>query len=112
MLRPTPKMRILNVGASGTSIGLPEQLESFYQYRSQITGGGISFADVQDYRDSFSGVQAVVFDGCALPFADESFDIVYSNAGSSRLPGNVLSGNFDRLPRAFNLNREWYSASG
>ena len=88
MLRPTPHMRILNVGASGTSIGLPDQLESFYAYRSQITGGGLSFADVQDYRDSFPGVQAVVFDGCALPFADKSFDIVYSNAVLEHLPGD------------------------
>ena len=86
LLRPTPEMRILNVGASGTSIGLPEQLESFYEHLSQIIGGGISFADVQDYRDSFPGVQAVVFDGCALPFADKSFDIVYSNAVLEHLP--------------------------
>jgi hypothetical protein len=86
LLRPTPGMRILNVGASGTSIGLPEQLESFYQPLSQIIGGGISFADVQDYRDSFPGVQAVVFDGCALPFADKSFDIIYSNAVLEHLP--------------------------
>lgn len=87
MLRPTPEMRILNVGASGTHIGLAEQLESFYPRRGQITGGGISFADVEDYRDSFPGVQAVVFDGCALPFADKSFDIVYSNAVLEHLPG-------------------------
>jgi hypothetical protein len=88
MLHPTPQMRILNVGATGTRIGLPEHLESFYQYRSQITGGGNSLPDVQDYRDSFPGVQAVVFDGCALPFADQSFDIVYSNAVLEHLPGN------------------------
>lgn len=88
MLRPTPEMRILNVGAAGTHIGLSEQLESFYEHRDQITGGGLSLADVEDYRDSFPGVQAVVFDGCALPFADQSFDIVYSNAVLEHLPGN------------------------
>jgi Methyltransferase domain len=87
LLRPTPQMRILNVGASGVHVGLPEQLESFYEYRSQITGGGISFADVEDYQNSFPGVQAIVFDGCALPFIDQSFDIVYSNAVLEHLPG-------------------------
>lgn len=87
LLRPTPEMRILNVGASGPHIGLPEQLESFYERLSQITGGGISFADVEDYQSSFPGVQALVFDGCALPFADQSFDIVYCNAVLEHLPG-------------------------
>ena len=94
MLHPSPQMRVLNVGASGTGIGLPDQLESVYPYRSQITGGGISFADVRDYRDSFPGVKAVVLDGCSLPFADKSFDIVYSNAVLEHLPGDDLMERF------------------
>jgi SAM-dependent methyltransferase len=86
LLRPTPGMRILNVGATGAHLGLAEQFESFYPHRWRIVGGGISFAEAQDYRSSFPGVQAVVFDGCALPFGDKAFDIVYSNAVIEHLP--------------------------
>ena len=41
---------------------------------------------MEDYRESFPLVTPIVFDGCALPFADKSFDIVYSNA-VEHLPG-------------------------
>lgn len=82
-LRPTPDMRILNIGAVGTKLGLPDHLESFYEHCSQIIGGGISCAEVEDYRDSFPGVKAVVFDGCALPFAD--------NPSTSFIPTPSLS---------------------
>ncbi len=89
LLRPTADMRILNVGATGTQLGMAEQFESSYQHRSRIVGGGISFVEVQDYRASFPGVEAVVFDGCALPFRDQSFDIVYSNAVLEHLPASA-----------------------
>jgi len=106
LLRPTPKMRILNVGASGTSIGLPEQLESFYEHREQIIGGGISLADVQDYRQSFPHVPGVVFDGCALPFADQSFDIVYCNAVLEHLPNQELLRRF--AAEVQRVGRGWF----
>ena len=32
LLRPTSESRILNVGATGSQIGLPEQFETFYPY--------------------------------------------------------------------------------
>lgn len=85
-MRPTAATSILNVGAAGTHFGLPDQFEATYPYPSRITGGGPSFPDVQDYQRSFPGVNAVVFDGCELPFADKSFDIVYSNAVLEHLP--------------------------
>lgn len=87
LLRPTPEMRILNVGAAGTEIGIEEQLETYYPHLSRIVGGGISQRDTEGYLASFPQVQAVVFDGCALPFADQSIDIVYSGAVLEHLPG-------------------------
>jgi 2-polyprenyl-3-methyl-5-hydroxy-6-metoxy-1,4-benzoquinol methylase len=80
LLKPTPSMRILNVGASGPNRAFAEQFESLYEHPNQVTGGGISLSEVQDYQHSFPGVKTLVFDGCALPFRDKSFDVVYSNA--------------------------------
>jgi Methyltransferase domain len=79
LLKPTPSMRILNVGASGPNCAFAEQFESLYEHPNQVTGGGISLPEVQDYRHSFPGVKTLVFNGCALPFRDKSFDVVYSN---------------------------------
>src|SRR4030081_914038 len=86
LLQPTPSMRILNVGASGPNFAFPEQFESVYEHPNQIIGGGISLSEVEDYRRSFPGVKAVAFNGCALPFRDKSFDVIYSNPVIEHLP--------------------------
>jgi hypothetical protein len=90
LMKPTVSTLILNVGATGTMTGLPDQLEGSYPYPNSITGGGINLSEVQDYRRSFPRSRAVVFDGCALPFRDKSFDVVYSNAVLEHLPGADL----------------------
>jgi hypothetical protein len=86
LLRPTPGMRVLNIGATGAHTGLAEQLEAFYPYPGQITGGGPNFHEVMDYHACFPEARALVFDGCALPFADQSFDVAYCNAVLEHLP--------------------------
>ncbi len=106
LLRPTPATRILNVGASGPHHALPEQFESQYEHLGQITGGGISLSQVQDYRDSFAGVKSLVFDGCALPFTDESFDIVYSNAVIEHLPDRESQRRF--AAEVARVGRGWF----
>ena len=79
-MRPTAGARILNVGATGSSTGLEMQFEAGYPWPERITGGGPNLGELRDYRRSFPGVVTIAFDGCALPFRDLCFDIVYSNA--------------------------------
>jgi hypothetical protein len=79
-MNPSPATKVLNVGASGPNFAFAEQFESLYEYPNQVTGGGISLSEVQDYRRSLPSVKAAVFNGCALPFRDKSFDVIYSNA--------------------------------
>lgn len=105
-LRPTAETTILNVGASGSHIGLADQFEAFYPHPERVTGGGLSVADVVDYARSFPHVRPVVFDGCALPFPDQSFDVVYSNAVLEHLPGWEAQRRFaDEVRR---VGRAWF----
>ncbi|OFV85381.1 MAG: hypothetical protein A2620_00635 [Acidobacteria bacterium RIFCSPHIGHO2_01_FULL_67_28] len=106
LLRPAPETRILNVGASGATAGLADQFEAFYPHCGRIVGGGLVKADVRDYARSFPEVQAAVFDGCALPFADQAFDIVYSNAVLEHLPSWPAQQRFaDEVRR---VGRAWF----
>jgi SAM-dependent methyltransferase len=114
LMRPAAKSTILNVGATGRNTGLAEQLEHWYGPLERITGGGLFFQETLDYRASFPGVRPVVFDGCALPFADQSFDIVYSNAVLEHLPDRNsvarFAGEIQRVGRSWFVStpNRWY----
>ena len=102
-------MRILNVGASGPNFAFAEQFESLYKCRKQVTGGGISLPEVQDYHRSFPGVRVLVFSGCALPFGDKSFDVIYSNAVIEHLADHYTQQRF--AAEVARVGRGWFVAT-
>jgi len=83
---------VLNLGAAPPHLGtellgspnnLVEQPEQDPRWRALgVVGCNISISDMRLYSTSYEakGFHAVVADAQGLPFADQSFDIVFSNA--------------------------------
>ena len=83
-LRPTAETTILDVGADELGFGegggcrTLNFLEELYPWPERITALGVQ--DGSAFRARYPHVPYVQGDACALPFADGSFDIVFSNA--------------------------------
>jgi Methyltransferase domain len=77
--QPLPEDRVLDIGASG-EVFLRYTFEDFYPYPQRIIAGGYDLREVASARRFYPQPMYAVFDGCRLPFADRSFDLVFSNA--------------------------------
>lgn len=78
---PTASDRILDVGFTnheGKHDDMINYIEKHYLYPEQITALGVDGKDVFEKR--YPEVRAVLYDGRIFPFADQSFDIGWSNA--------------------------------
>ncbi len=78
-MQPKPQDRILDIGASDDTGIEANMLEQLYPHRENLTCA--SLTDGRAILAAYPGVRHVrIVAGELLPFADNAFDIVYSNA--------------------------------
>jgi hypothetical protein len=75
---PSPALTILDIGVSADDHVSSNYFEKRYHHTERITG--LSVGHFPELRAQVAGLQLVEGDGRALPFADGTFDIVYSHA--------------------------------
>jgi hypothetical protein len=83
LMRPDATMSVLDVGVSdggygGGGYGTHNFFEALYPWPERITA--VSTQYLREFSAAFPQVRAVRADGRALPFADDEFDLGFSNA--------------------------------
>jgi len=100
-----PEDRVLDVGASG-EVFLSYALEDVYPFPERIVAGGLEAHEVVAARRHYTRPRYVVFDGCALPFPDQSFDLVFSNAVIEHILGPGMQEKFAREVQR--VGKSWF----
>ncbi len=105
IFQPQPEDRVLDIGASG-EVFLRYTFEDFYLYPQRIVAGGYDLREVLSARHYYPQSLYTVFDGCALPFADKSFNLVFSNAVIEHILGEGRQAQFAR--EIMRVGRSWF----
>ncbi len=105
VFEPRPDDRVLDVGASGQPF-TGYTFEDHYPYADRIVAGGVDPREVEDARHLYPRVRYAMFDGCALPFRDKSFDIVFSNAVIEHIIGAGQQARF--AEEVMRVGRSWF----
>jgi len=96
---------VLDVGASG-EVFLSYALEDVYPYPDRIVAGGVEAHQIVAARRCYPQPRFALFDGCALPFADQSFDLVFSNAVIEHILGSGRQKKFAEEIRR--VGKSWF----
>jgi SAM-dependent methyltransferase len=116
-IAPRPGSTMLNIGADSPIVGAvhyggradgieqPEQDERFLSLR--IFGCNLLLENMKQYRASYAsrGWTGFVGDGCRLPFADQSIDVVFSNAVIEHVPRELQPVMASEIMR---VGRSWF----
>ena len=105
VFRSHPEDRVLDIGVSGRLFAR-YGFEDFYPYPERIIGGGIDFGEVQSAKQAYPLPHYTVFDGCALPFRDKSFEIVFSNAVIEHVLGEGRQAQFSS--EIMRVGKSWF----
>jgi SAM-dependent methyltransferase len=84
-MRPGPETRVVDVGVGDTPFGTEPGVaathtffEALYPWPAQITA--VSDVPLPNFALAFPSISTVVANGLELPFADDEFDVAFSNA--------------------------------
>jgi len=105
IFHPRPEDRVLDIGASG-EVFLRYAFEDVYPYPERIVAGGYELREVSSARHYYPRPRYAVFDGCALPFPDKSFDLVFSNAVIEHVLGEGRQARFAQ--EIMRVGKSWF----
>lgn len=105
LFHPRPEDLVLDVGASGKTF-LQYEFEDVYPYPERVVAGGYFWEEVESARKVYPQCRFAAFDGCALPFPDKSFDLVFSNAVIEHIVGAGRQEQFAR--EVMRVGKSWF----
>jgi len=118
LMKPNSGERVLNIGATPPHLGLAltgEQTDGCFEQPEQdprwgsleVVGINLDHENSRQYGAFYQRANrtAVTADACRLPFRDEAFDIVFSNAVIEHVPGALQKRMADEIMR---VGRSWF----